>query len=249
MRMLAMMLALALFGVISAQAQQPLIYTALPTDVQPEIRAGRTFVPVRVISEQFGATVQWQPQQQMVLIQQANQPDIRLTIGSTTAQVGDRTVTLDAAPFITQGRTMVPLRFIAESYGVPITYDTATRTVRLTRAGRLYILPLESLRSGVVIETPVANQLVRNPILVQGVGNVFEGNLQVEVRDAGGRVLSRTFTTAGMGGFYPFSIEVFYNNPFDDAIDGSIVVYSQNGRGDGRILAQDTVRVRLASTR
>ena len=246
MRTLTIVL-LLLAGMLWAQGQ-PLIYTPIRSDVPPQIRNGRTFVPVRVISEQFGSAVQWIPQGQQVIITRANAPDIRLAIGSTTAYVGENTVRLDAAPYITSGRTLVPLRFISETYGVPVSYDTTTRTVRLTQGGRLYILPLEDTRSGVVIETPTEGQLVRNPILVQGVANVFEGNLQIEVRDAGGRVLSRTFTTAGMGAFYPFSTEVYYNNPLDDAINGSIVVFSSNGRGDGRILAQDTVRVRLAST-
>ncbi|MHB0936828.1 MAG: stalk domain-containing protein [Armatimonadota bacterium] len=247
MKILSIILLLMLACVVWAQGQ-PLIYTPIRTDVPPEIRSGRTFVPVRVISEQFGAAVQWIPANQRVVITRANQPTIELTIGSTSARVGENTVRLDAAPYISSGRTLVPLRFISESYGIPVNYDTATRTVRLTQAGRLYVLPLPDTRSGVVIETPTEGQLVRNPILVQGVANVFEGNLQIEVRDAGGRVLSRTFTTAGMGAFYPFSMEVYYNNPLDDAINGSIVVYSRNGRGDGRILAQDTVRVRLAST-
>lgn len=247
MRTLTMVL-LSLAGILWAQGQ-PLIYTPIRTDVSPQIHNGRTFVPIRVISEQFGAVVQWIPQGQQVVITRASAPDIRLAIGSTTAYVGENTVQLDAAPFLTSGRTLAPLRFISETYDVPVSYDAATRTVRLAQGGRLYILSLPDTRSGVVIEMPTEGQLVRNPILVQGVANVFEGHLEIEVRDAGGRVLSRTFTTAGMGAFYPFSEQVYYNNPGDDAENGSIVVFSRNGRGDGRILAQDTVRVRLASTR
>ena len=245
MRILIVVVSLALAGLM--WAQQP-IYTPIISDVSPEMRDGRTFVPVRIISERFGATVQWLPQEQVALITRANQPVIRLTIGSTTARIDDRTVTLEAAPYLTLGRTMAPLRFISESYGIPVSYDTATRTVRLPQQDRLYILTFPSTRSGVVIETPVANQLARNPILVQGVGNVFEGHLEIEVRDAGGGVISHTFTIAGMGGFYPFSAQVYYNNPSEDPITGALVVFSRDGRGNGRILAQDSVTVRLAST-
>lgn len=240
--------ALLLLAVI-AWAQAPLTYTAIRSDVPPELRGGRTFVPVRVISEQFGATVRWQPQGRQVTIERPNAPTIHLTIGSTSTQVGERAVTLDAAPYTTSGRTMVPMRFIAESYGIPVAYHAATATVRLTRENRLYILSLPSTRAGVTIETPAPNALVRNPILVQGVGNVFEGHLEIEVRDARGGVLSHTFATAGMGAFYPYSTTVYYNNPSDDAIDGRIVVFSRNGRGDSQILAQASIPVRLASTR
>jgi hypothetical protein len=246
MRTLWVLLTLVLAGIV--WAQQPLIYTALVTDVSPEVRAGRTFVPIRAIAEQFGATVQWQPATRIVLIQRANQPTIQLVIGSTTVRVDGRTVILDAAPFISQGRTMIPLRFIAETYGVPVSYHEPTRTVRLQREGRLFILPLISSRGGVVIETPTPNQVVSSPILVQGVANVFEGHLDIEVRNAAGTVLSRTFTTAGMGGFYPFSVQVAYNNPTGAIIDGRIFAISQNGRGDSQIIAQDSVAVRLSPT-
>ncbi|MHB9134503.1 MAG: stalk domain-containing protein [Armatimonadota bacterium] len=239
-----------------AMAQQPApptspsppIYTALVTDVSPELRAGRTFVPIRVISEQFGATVRWMPETQSVEIRRQNQPTITLVINSRLAHVGDQNVTLDAAPFISLNRTMVPLRFIAESYGVPISYNAQTNSVFLPRGDRIYILPLQSTRTGIYIADPKPSMLVRNPILVQGQGNVFEGHLNIEVRDSRGRVLGSTFATAGMGGFYPFSTRIYYNLPSEDAADGSIVVYSINGKGDGKVLARAAVRVRLAST-
>lgn len=240
-------LLLALTGVGMAQQTQ-LIYTNLPSDVPPQLRGGRTFVPVRVIAEQFGATVSWLARDSTVLIQRSGAPAIRAVIGSTTARVGGEAVLLDAAPYVDQGRTLVPLRLIAETYNVPIEYRDDTRSVWLTRDDRRYVLPLPSTRAGVIIATPAPNMLVRNPILVQGQANVFEGHLEVEVRDAHGQVLGRTFTTAGMGGFYAFSVPVYYNQPGEDATDGRIVVFSRNGVGNGKILAQDAVPVRLAST-
>jgi len=248
LRILSILLLSVLSAIVLAQ-DQPLIYTPILADAPPEIRNGRTFVPVRVISEQFGAALQWIPRNRQVIITRTNQPEIRLTIGSTAARVGDDTVMLDAAPFISSGRTMVPLRFISESYGIPVNYDATTRTVRLRQQERLYIVPLPDSRSGVAIETPAENRLARNPILVQGVANVFEGHLEIKVRDTSGRVIAHTFTIAGMGAFYPFSEQVYYNNPSEDAINGVIVVFSRDGRGNGQILAQDSVRVRLASTR
>jgi len=230
-----------------AQPQRP-IYTALVSDVEPEILAGRTFVPAAVISREFGATVTWVPEMQRVHIARANEPTLLLTIGSRTALVSGQMVTLPAAPYLTRGRTMVPLRFIAETYRIPVMYDGATRTVQLTHANRLYVLPLQSLRAGVVIADPRPGELVRTGLRVQGVANVYEGALIIEVRDSGGQVLGRTIATAGMGGFYPFSTVVYYNLPSDDPSNGRIVVFSQNGRDDGRILAEDSVPVVLAST-
>lgn len=246
MRMPLLLITMLLLS--SAMAQQPPIYTPIRSDVEPQLRNGRTFVPLRVISEQLDARVDWQPVNRTVMIQRPQQPTITLTIGAAAALVNGRTITLDAAPFIIQGRTMVPLRFIAEQYGVPVAYDTPTRSVRLYRADRVYILPFPDTRSGIVIAYPTRGQLVRNPILVQGQANVFEGALIIEVQDTHGGVITRTYATAGMGAFYPFSMKVFYNQPGEDAIDGRIVVYAQDASGNGKILARDSVDVRLAST-
>ena len=47
-----------------------------------------------------------------------------LTIGSTTARIGSATATLDAAPFIAAGRTMLPMRFVAEIMGAGVSFTT-----------------------------------------------------------------------------------------------------------------------------
>lgn len=51
------------------------------------------------------------------------QPGIILTIGSTTAIVDGREVQTDVAPVIIEGRTMVPLRFVAEHLGRRVDYE------------------------------------------------------------------------------------------------------------------------------
>jgi hypothetical protein len=229
------------------QVQRP-IYTALVTDVEPRIVAGRTFVPVAVIAREFGATVTWLPAAQQVRITRASDREIRLTIGSRMAQVNGTQTLLDAAPFIFAGRTLVPLRFIAEAYRISVSYREDTRDVLLTRENRLYVLPLPSVRAGIVIADPQPGELVRTGLRVQGVANVFEGALIIEVRDSRGAVLGKTIATAGMGAFYPFSTVIYYNLPSDDPANGRIVVYSQNGKGDHHILAEDSVAVVLAST-
>lgn len=54
----------------------------------------------------------------------ASSKTIVLTIGSTTATVDGSRTTLDAAPFITGGRTMLPVRFVAEAMGAGVSYVT-----------------------------------------------------------------------------------------------------------------------------
>lgn len=59
---------------------------------------------------------------------------VSLTIGSTTAYVNGAAQTLDAAPINRNNRTMLPVRFLANAFGVDndgILWDGATRTATL----------------------------------------------------------------------------------------------------------------------
>jgi len=102
-------------------------------DVAPQIIGGRTMIPLRLIFEALGATVTWDEATQTVTGQQGN-ITIILVRGSRNATVGGRAVTLDQPAQIITGRTMVPLRFVAESLGATVEWDEAQRTVRVTSA-------------------------------------------------------------------------------------------------------------------
>ncbi|RXT13514.1 stalk domain-containing protein [Ammoniphilus sp. CFH 90114] len=100
---------------MSVYAQQP------NWDVAPyiEIHSKRTMVPIRFISEELGAEVNWNPVSKTVLLDAAEK-NIVLTIGSNQATVNGKTHTLDTKPMIRDGRTFVPLRFISESFGAQV---------------------------------------------------------------------------------------------------------------------------------
>jgi hypothetical protein len=106
---------------------------AVPLDVPPTIIAGRTMVPIRFISEAFGAEVQWESETRTVRIYfEKTQTRVTLQINNTIARINDKIVTLDAPPQILNGRTMVPIRFISEAFGASVDWDNATRTVTIT---------------------------------------------------------------------------------------------------------------------
>lgn len=56
-------------------------------------------------------------------------PIIMLTIGSKTGYVDQAPHLLDAAPFLASGRTLLPLRFVGEAFGVAFTWDKQSKTV------------------------------------------------------------------------------------------------------------------------
>lgn len=58
---------------------------------------------------------------------------ISLTIGNTTATLNGENVECDAAPIIRNGRTMLPIRFIAEALGADVSWTEQTKTVSVKK--------------------------------------------------------------------------------------------------------------------
>jgi len=105
--------------------------TALTFDVPPQIIDGRTLVPLRAIFEALGAEVNWDGNTQTITATD-DDTEIILTIGSTTATVNGQATQIDVPAMIIDGRTLVPLRFVAESFGVDVDWDATTRTITIT---------------------------------------------------------------------------------------------------------------------
>ena len=106
---------------------------AVQIDAPAEIKNNRTFLPLRAISEALGATVDWIAETQGITVTLGDN-SIGLQIGNTSAVVNGTVMTLDAAPYIKNNRTMVPFRVIAEGLGATVEWDTALRVVTVTLA-------------------------------------------------------------------------------------------------------------------
>ncbi|MHB9109079.1 MAG: stalk domain-containing protein [Armatimonadota bacterium] len=245
MRKIALWLLLALVALAGVGAP-PLIYTGLEADVYPELRAGRVFAPISPVCKALGAGVAWNPDTGEVRITRADGPELVLTLGSTTATAGGKAVTLDAAPYVKQGRTMVPVRFLAEALGVPVAYHAATRTVRFPVGDRLYILPLPDTHPTIVFENPAPGATVGSPILVQGVGSAWEGDFPIELYVNGERV-ANGIARCGVSGLHPFSIRLSYANTSGKTLDAVIVASDQSGE-EGTEPEKHTLKVRLLPT-
>jgi hypothetical protein len=94
----------------------------------PIVRAGRVFVPLRGIFERLGATVVYSAG---TINATKRETTVSLHIGSTQATVDGQMQYLDVAPFIVAATTYVPLRFIAQSLGANVGYDSTTRVVAI----------------------------------------------------------------------------------------------------------------------
>jgi hypothetical protein len=94
----------------------------------PVIKNGSTLVPLRFVAETFGINPVWDGVFQIIDLPLGART-VRLQIGQRFAAVDGKRVSLDAAPVILGGVTMVPLRFIADVLGADTQWEATTRTV------------------------------------------------------------------------------------------------------------------------
>jgi len=94
----------------------------------------RTMAPVRFISEALGAEVKWDSTTRQVTVEDSGSRVIVLTLDSSKALVDGTERTMDCAPeLLPPGRVFVPLRFVSETLGAQVDYDSATGQITLTR--------------------------------------------------------------------------------------------------------------------
>ena len=103
-------------------------------DVSPIIINNRTMVPMRAIYEALGATVEWN-----IVTNTAsgtkNGIVVEFTIGEPKVYVNMNAKVIDAPAVIINDRTLVPVRALAEGFGIDVKWDSTKHTVFLKDVG------------------------------------------------------------------------------------------------------------------
>jgi sugar lactone lactonase YvrE len=105
-------------------------------DAPPVIVEGRTLVPIRAVVESLGGTVVWDASSRTVTIS-LDGTELKLVIGKSSALVNGKSRPIDSTnpnvvPQILNSRTMLPLRFVAESLGADVQWEDSTQTITIT---------------------------------------------------------------------------------------------------------------------
>lgn len=107
----------------------------IQTDSGTEIKKSRIMVPLRVVSENLGASVDWKDNKVTISKEDSQ---IILYVGNDIAVKNKEGKRIDAKPYIKNKRMMVPLRFIAETFECQVDYKDSVvniSTVPLTIEG------------------------------------------------------------------------------------------------------------------
>ena len=90
------------------------------------IQFRRTYVPVRFITEALGASVEWLNDTQEVIIR-SEECKLKLQINNRKFIINDKDIILnDVVPKLTNNRTMIPIRIIAEYLNCKVLWNDGT---------------------------------------------------------------------------------------------------------------------------
>ena len=91
----------------------------LNSDIPPVNEAGYVLVPLRAITEQLGANVDWDPASRTATVRKGGNT-VQISTESVKAIVNGTPSAMPLAARVVQGRLMVPLRFMAEALGLNV---------------------------------------------------------------------------------------------------------------------------------
>ena len=104
-------------------------------DAAAFVENGRTYLPVRYVAEPFGIRTSWDSASRTVTLSRGL-VTVKLTIGSKTITISEQgvtnTVLMDVAPIIKDGRTCLPVRYIADAFGIKTSWSSQLQLVKLS---------------------------------------------------------------------------------------------------------------------
>ncbi|MGE5415456.1 MAG: stalk domain-containing protein [Acidobacteriota bacterium] len=109
----------------------------LNMDAAPIAKWGRTLLPIKYVGDALGATVQWDPSDKKATIS-LNGNTVEVWVGKNAARVNGAYKIIDeqnpeVLPVIVPpGRTLLPLRFIAENLGCDVQWDPGLQMATVT---------------------------------------------------------------------------------------------------------------------
>ena len=100
--------------------------------VVPALINDRTLVPVRALVEALGGTADWYAAERKITISVDGEV-LEMWLDSKKAVLNGTTLTMDVAPYIENGRSLLPVRFVSESIGCTVDWEQATKKITIKK--------------------------------------------------------------------------------------------------------------------
>ena len=102
-------------------------------DAASYIKNSRTYVPVRYLAYSLDIAdggIGWNSETQMVTLIKGD-TTVTLVIGNKVRKINGDSTQMDVPPEISNGRTMLPARWVAEAFGATVGWDSTNRMVTI----------------------------------------------------------------------------------------------------------------------
>ena len=103
-------------------------------DVAPYLKNDRTYLPIRFAANVCGVAdenIMWNQAEQSVVLIKGDRV-VKMVIGSNTMLINGVPFVMDVAPeLVDPGRTMLPVRWVAQALGCTVDWDETTQTVTI----------------------------------------------------------------------------------------------------------------------
>lgn len=89
-----------------------------------------TLVEMRPLCDALGVQIEWDSQTSTATCTKGN-TIFSLTVGTKSAELNGNPVALDRSPKLVENKTLLPARFVIESIGKTVNYDSSTRMINI----------------------------------------------------------------------------------------------------------------------
>lgn len=151
---------------------------SISMDVSPVIVQSRTLVPVAAIAQALEGEVDWDAPTRTVTITRGEKV-IKLQLDNNVASINSENITLDVPAQAVNGRTMVPVGFIAQAFGEKVEWHQETKTVLINSS-----IPGDSqVVAPPVVTPPVVVTPPSNPVISDSEkeGTWIKGNVNSKI--------------------------------------------------------------------
>lgn len=133
-------------------------------DVVPVVIDDRTLVPVRFISESFGATVAWDSDSKTITVVLA-ETTIQMVLDSKDYTINSQPMTMDVPAQVMNDRTIIPLRAMVEGLGKYVFWDSRGLIV-ISDVENVYTTGKDEEKIAQLVESLKDDSPISNPVSI-----------------------------------------------------------------------------------
>jgi hypothetical protein len=125
---------------VDGASQPPLKTPPTSTFTDPKHKAlnGTTYMPIAEIAPFLDCKVSWDAKEKKITLKQSNKT-IEMWLGKTTARIDGKEVKYNSKgslyPVSVNGKTLIPLRFVAENLGAKVDFDEKSKLITILFTG------------------------------------------------------------------------------------------------------------------